>query len=439
MNNIDFEEVSYPPRPKTTLSLDGTLLCERPGKHLAAEELETFIDKDGRLVDEHRLRKAVFRGGVEPNIRRRVWQYLFHLYPFNSTQREREALLADYKAKYQQLKNKWKELIQDKIDIDGEKLVSPSYLHGIKDSFHTEHQDISPGIQQQNMFLDMQAQVYAGRQQINWDELLQSMRIVDKDVPRTDRNLEFFKGSNPNLLRLRDILITFAAYHEQVGYVQGMNDLVSMFLQVFNNEVEAYWCFEHYMAIDHVMEDFLEGGMMTKLSHVQQLLRELDPDLMKYFEYLGAGDLTMCHRWMLLSFKREFPDEDTLKCFEILRSQHLEVYSIEAELARDDQRRKDFMKLDGTTRVADAIANPDFTFDVFMCVTILIQYRDDVFFCSEMCEVFQLIIGLTKKLNLDVVLQKTEVLFYKYCKKAASECFDLIEMPTTSAVRTELT
>jgi len=45
------------------------------------------------------------------------------------------------------------------IDIDGEKLVSPSYLHGIKDSFHTEHQDISPGIQQQNMFLDMQAQV----------------------------------------------------------------------------------------------------------------------------------------------------------------------------------------------------------------------------------------------------------------------------------------
>ena len=48
---------------------------------------------------------------------------------------------------------------------------------------------------------------------------------------------------------------------------------------------------------------------------------------------------------MLLSFKREFPDKDTLKCFEILRSQHLEVYSLEAELVRDDQRRKDFMKL----------------------------------------------------------------------------------------------
>ena len=62
MNGLDFEEVSYPPKPKTTLSLDETLLCERPGIPLDADELERLIDKDGRLVDEHRLRKAVFRG-----------------------------------------------------------------------------------------------------------------------------------------------------------------------------------------------------------------------------------------------------------------------------------------------------------------------------------------------------------------------------------------
>ena len=64
MNNVDFEEVSYPPRPKTTLSLEGSLLCERPGVPLGAGELDKFIDKDGRLVDEHQLRKAVFRGMI---------------------------------------------------------------------------------------------------------------------------------------------------------------------------------------------------------------------------------------------------------------------------------------------------------------------------------------------------------------------------------------
>ena len=31
-------------------------------------------------------------------------------------------------------------------------------------------------------------------------------------------------------------------------------------------QVEAYWCFDNYMSMDHVQEDFLEGGMLAKLS-----------------------------------------------------------------------------------------------------------------------------------------------------------------------------
>lgn len=76
-----------------------------------------FFDDDGRLVDEHRFRQAVFRGtycqgvikkkngsnfdfflpiilfcfyfsgGVTPSIRKSVWKYLFHMYPFHSTKR----------------------------------------------------------------------------------------------------------------------------------------------------------------------------------------------------------------------------------------------------------------------------------------------------------------------------------------------------------------
>ena len=43
------------------------------------------------------------------------------------------------------------------------------------------------------------------------------------------------------------------------------NYCVNARIKIMLPQVEAYWCFEHYMAIDHVMEDFLEGGMMTKL------------------------------------------------------------------------------------------------------------------------------------------------------------------------------
>ena len=40
------------------------------------------------------------------------------------------------------------------------------------------------------------------------------------------------------------------------------------------------------------------------------------------------------HRWLLLSFKREFAFDESLKLFEILCSHHLEISSLEAEKAK---------------------------------------------------------------------------------------------------------
>ena len=48
------------------------------------------------------------------------------------------------------------------------------------------------------------------------------------------------------------------------------------------------------------------------------------------------------YRWMLLGFKRELSAEDSMKCFEILSSHHLELSSHEAEKLRQAQQRKNF-------------------------------------------------------------------------------------------------
>ena len=37
---------------------------------------------------------------------------------------------------------------------------------------------------------------------------------------------------------------------------------------------------------------------------------------------------------------------------------------------------------------------------------------------------------LTLNLNLDVILEKSESLFYTYCKKSVIDCFQLIELPS---------
>lgn len=52
---------------------------------------------------------------------------------------------------------------------------------------------------------------------------------------------------------LRDILITYTLYDFEMGYVQGMNDLLSPILFVFGThdietaEEESFWCFVSLM------------------------------------------------------------------------------------------------------------------------------------------------------------------------------------------------
>ena len=111
------------------------------------------------------------------------------------------------------------------------------------------------------------------------------LSFLEKDVNRTDRTHEYFKGdNNPSLTRLNDILMTYCMYNFDlgthvyfcrttltlnlpakcrsiitawqlaVGYVQGMSDLLAPILVVVDNEVDAFWCFAGFM--DQVVSIF---------------------------------------------------------------------------------------------------------------------------------------------------------------------------------------
>ena len=72
--------------------------------------------------------------------------------------------------------------------------------------------------------------------------------FTEKDVNRTDRNHPFFEGEhNPNVVLLHDILMTYVMYNFDLGYVQGMSDLLAPILYVTQNESMAFWCFVGYM------------------------------------------------------------------------------------------------------------------------------------------------------------------------------------------------
>ncbi|XP_059149748.1 uncharacterized protein LOC131936713 isoform X6 [Physella acuta] len=412
-----------------------------------------MMDPDGRLISEHQLRKAVFLGGVAPDIRKEVWSFLFGLYPCSSTARERTAILLDNIVRYHEMKARWKTLLVlnsapnstaldqglcaryqvaevDRPQQGEESSCQSTYSHSERINFSSlGHPDLeveysSADMAQKLDFMRLQAQVQVNRQKIDVVKLRSNIRVVDKDVPRTDRDQAFFSGSgNPHLTELREILITFSAYHDKLGYAQGMNDILSRFLYVLRSEVEAYWCFKNYM--ETIWNDFMEEGMTYKIDLVRMLLQEMDPALLAHLETLDLGNLFFCHRWLLLGFKREFNYNDSLRCFEILSSHHIELTSLEAERAVMREERREFENTGGDVRTTGLTTQKEYTFEVFMCATVLTECREEFFNCLDCGQVFTLINEL--KFDLDTLLTKSERLFFVYCKKTVGESFQLVD------------
>jgi len=67
-------------------------------------------------------------------------------------------------------------------------------------------------------------------------------------VTRTDRTLEYFKEEHTEGLPiLKNILMTYMMYNFNLGYVQGMSDILAPILMHIQNEVETFWIFAKFM------------------------------------------------------------------------------------------------------------------------------------------------------------------------------------------------
>ncbi|KAG8264000.1 hypothetical protein J6590_021668 [Homalodisca vitripennis] len=142
---------------------------------------------------------------------------------------------------------------------------------------------------------------------------------LEKDVNRTDRTHPFFEGeNNANLGLLYDILMTYVMYNFDLGYVQGMSDLLSPILILLSNEVDAFWCFVGLM--DRVFRNFDmdQAGMKKQLSQLHSLLAAAEPELAVYLDQNDSGNMFFCFRWLLVLFKREFTHDEILRLWETI-------------------------------------------------------------------------------------------------------------------------
>ncbi|XP_078141225.1 small G protein signaling modulator 1 [Centroberyx gerrardi] len=143
-----------------------------------------------------------------------------------------------------------------------------------------------------------------------------NLHRIEKDVQRCDRNYWYFTPAN--LEKLRNIMCSYIWRHLEIGYVQGMCDLLAPLLVILDDEAMAFSCFTELMK--RMNQNFPHGGAMdTHFANMRSLIQILDSEL---FELMHQnGDYThfyFCYRWFLLDFKRELVYDDVFAVWETI-------------------------------------------------------------------------------------------------------------------------
>ncbi|XP_049903634.1 uncharacterized protein si:dkey-238d18.4 isoform X2 [Epinephelus moara] len=352
----------------------GVAALSSPALSTARLTLPGVMDAEGR-VDESRLRMHIFKnGGVCPSERGLVWRFLFGMYPCSSTALERSLLQEQMVIRYRVMKRKWQQFLPSAVRMhlngtDAELVAAVRYFDQRQAQAQQQTQDQSEEVRDRLGFLELQAQILFERVTFDQEELREATRIIDKDVPRTNRDLSYYQDEGSgNLLVLRDILITYAAFHP---------------------ELEA------------------------------ALLKELDPQLYAHLVTDSMESFTFCHRWLLLGFQREFEHSDALRLFEILSCDHLELISQQVDRARYQERLAQHSSTEDSSESELQAINTDFTFELFICAAILLENRESLLRCRDDVQLIQFTSSLQGTLDLNSTLKKAEHHLYNYCKRCA--------------------
>ncbi|PKU75470.1 TBC1 domain family member 15 [Dendrobium catenatum] len=305
---------------------------------LDAEEWAAFLDSEGRINDSNDLKKRIFYGGIKSNLRKEVWKFLLGYHLYDSTYAEREYLTSAKKSEYECLKSQW--------------------------------QSIST------------------TQAKRFSKFRERRGLIEKDVVRTDRSVAYYDGDdNPHVKLLHDILLTYSFYNFDLGYCQGMSDLLSPILFVIEDESESFWCFVALM--ERLGPNFNrdQSGMHSQLFALSKLVELLDRPLHDYFVQADCSNYYYCFRWILIQFKREFEYQKLLCLWEVLWTHYISEH-----------------------------------FHLYICVAILKKYRRQIY--TERMDfdtLLKFVNELSGKIDLDEILMEAESLC-RYAGEKGAAC-----------------
>ncbi|KAL8946649.1 MAG: hypothetical protein Q9222_006983 [Ikaeria aurantiellina] len=257
-------------------------------KPVSMAEWKGFFDDSGRLkitVDE--VKERIFHGGLDPTdgVRKEAWLFLLGFYSWDSSSQQRQTVIHDKRDEFVRLKGAWWERM-----VDGSGTAQENEWW-----------------KEQKGRIDRQIPLFEG-----------------EDIPHPDPDSPFAEvGTNVHLEQMKDMLLTYNEYNPDLGYVQGMSDLLAPIYAVEQDDAIAFWGFVGFM--DRMERNFLrdQSGMRTQLLTLDHLVQLLDPALHLHLQRADSTNFFFFFRMLLVWYKREFLWTDILRLWEGLWTDYL--------------------------------------------------------------------------------------------------------------------
>lgn len=295
----------YPVRPECQADVPKVRFKARAGKTLSARRWHAAFSEDGHL-DIAKVLRRIQRGGIHPSVKGLVWEFLLGCYDPNSTFEERNQIRQQRRQQYAA----WKTECQNIVPIIGSgKFITAAIVTDDGQSLQDSNRD------SQDLGWHVNTAI-SDKKVLQW---MLGLHQIGLDVVRTDRSLVFYE-SETNQAKLWDVLAIYSWVDNDIGYVQGMNDICSPMIILLENEADAFWCFEH--AMRRLRENFRTNtgmiGVQSQLSTLSQIIKTIDPKLHQHLEDLDGGEYLFAFRMLMVLFRREFSFVDALYLWELM-------------------------------------------------------------------------------------------------------------------------
>ncbi|OAY59529.1 rab GTPase-activating protein 22 [Manihot esculenta] len=331
---------------------------------LTLQQWRRLFTPDGRFCDGDggiQFLKIVRSGGVDPSIRPEVWPFLLGVYDLNSSKEERDDIKNQNRKKYEELRRQClqllsssneslkpeesgetvgkgdsRALVQDSESPDSDSSVDPQSV--IQASPSSEGQEKNQPSEEKRTELQPKQpatedfatwqriiRVDAVRANAEWIPFSPSQASVSEDRARGYAEavgLKDYDHLEPcrifHAARLVAILEAYAIYDPEIGYCQGMSDLLSPIITVITKDAEAFWCFVGFMKKARHNFRLDEVGIQRQLNIVSRIIKCKDLHLFRHLEKLQAEDCFFVYRMVVVMFRRELTFEQTMRLWEVM-------------------------------------------------------------------------------------------------------------------------